>query len=321
MKGTRRLQIIRFSLHACLLFCFTFSFSFAGILHIHPGMNIDLVPGRETTATDEEEERFQRYINSLLASEGNTIDTTGWCTWRINCDRFDYRHHSDTLRIPLVDASKNRFFTYPLKNYVTSPFGPRRQFWHFGTDIKVNYRDTIRCAFDGIVRVVLNDRYGYGKVVVVRHHYGLETLYAHLSTTMVKTNQELKSGEVIGLGGRTGRATGQHLHFELRFCGEPFDPGYLLDYGNYSLKSDTLSLSRSTFEYVGEIRKTLVYTIRKGDNLGRIARNHGTSIRKLCSLNGITPTTILKIGRKLIIRKEETPELTSENKNSADRGS
>lgn len=304
-----------------MLFCLVSSVSFAGIMHIHPGMNIGLAQGRETAAIDIEEDGFQNYINLLLASEGNAIDTTGWCTWRVNCDRFDYRHLYDTLRFPLVDASRNRFFTYPLKNSVTSPFGPRRQFWHFGTDIKANYRDTVRCVFDGIVRVVLNDRHGYGKVVVVRHHYGLETLYAHLSTAMVKNNQKLKSGAVIGLGGRTGRATGYHLHFEMRFCGEPFDPGLLLDYENYSLKSDTFFVSRSTFEYIGELRKSIVYTIQKGDNLGRIARNYGTTISKLCSLNGITPATILKIGRKLIVRKEEAPERMAESRNSADLGS
>ncbi|MBN1576694.1 MAG: peptidoglycan DD-metalloendopeptidase family protein [Chitinispirillaceae bacterium] len=304
-----------------MLSCFIVSSPFAGIVHIHPGMNLEILPDRASSITDLQEQRFQEYINTLLASDGKSIDTTGWCTYRINCARFDYRHLSDTLRIPLVDSSKNRFFTYPLKNFVTSPFGPRRQFWHFGTDIQVKYRDTIRCAFDGIVRVVLNDRYGYGKVVVVRHHFGLETLYAHLSSTMVSNNQEVKSGDVIGRGGRTGRATGSHLHFEIRFCGEPFDPAYLLDVENYSLKSDTLVLSRATFDYIGDIRKTVVYKIRPGDNLGRIARKYGTTVNKLCRLNGITPKTILKIGRRLVVRKEDTPEFFSGNKQAGGKGS
>ncbi len=282
-------------------------------MHIHPSGSIESTPGStDFGVTDSGEQQFQEYIDALLASKG-TIDTTGWCTYRINCDRFDYRHISDTLRIPLVDTSQNRLFTYPLQNYVTSPFGERRSYWHFGTDIKVIYRDTIRCAFDGIVRIVQNDRYGYGKVVVVRHPYGLETLYAHLSSTMVKNNQELKSGDVIGLGGRTGRATGSHLHFEMRFCGEPFDPGYLLDYENYSLKTTTLLITRSTFEYVTELRKTVFHTIQPGDNLGRIAHNYGTTISRLCRLNGISPKTLLKIGRKLVVRKDEMQELSGKD--------
>ena len=254
------------------------------------------------------------------AVEGKEIDTTGWCTYRINCARFNLSYLCDTLSIPLIDTALHRTFTYPLKTPVTSPFGPRRSFWHFGTDFQVYYRDTIRAAFDGIVRVVTNDRYGYGNVVVIRHHYGLETLYGHLTKAMVKNRQAVKSGDVIGLGGRTGRATGRHLHFEIRFCGEAFDPATILDYENYSLKSPVLSLTRAHFGYADDLRKRVVHTIRKGDNLGRIARTYGTSIQRLCRLNGITPKTLLKIGRKLIIRKEAPEELTQSPK-SAEQGS
>lgn len=297
----------------------------AGILHIHPGNSSDLTylyGGEDADSPDQGERQFQHDINRffVLANQGASVDTSGWCNWKINCSRFDYRHLNDTIRIPLIDSSKGRFFTYPVKNYVTSSFGPRRQFWHFGTDIKVNYRDTIRCAFDGIVRVVLNDRYGYGKVVVVRHHFGLETLYAHLSVTSVKNNQEIRAGDVVGLGGRTGRATGTHLHFEMRFCGEPFDPAFILDMDNYTLRSDTLSLSRATFDYISDIRKSVVYTIRPGDNLGRIAGSYGTSVSSLCRLNGITPTTILKVGRRLVVRKVESPEIITESDKIRSRG-
>jgi hypothetical protein len=286
--------------------------TYANILHIHPTFMAKEASNNLTiTANDADEVQFQEYLDNLFDTEGKTIDTNGWCTHRINCARFDYRLLTDTLNIPLVDSSQNRFFTYPLKNYVTSPFGPRRQFWHFGTDIKVVYRDTLRCAFDGIVRIVTNDRYGYGKVVVVRHHYGLETLYSHMAATLVKNKQVLKSGDVIGLGGRTGRATGNHLHFEIRFCGEPFDPAHILDYENYTLKNTTFALSRSTFEYISDIRKTMIHTVRSGDNLGRIARHYGTTINKICRLNGITSKTMLRIGRKIIVRKNESAELIS----------
>ncbi len=290
------------------------SFSFPGIMHVHPGQTI--LPEAEKPShllTDPEEQMFQDYVDALFnsASKGVSVDTTGWCTHRINCDRFDFRFMYDTLSIPLVDSSLRRYFTYPLGNAVTSPFGERRSFWHFGTDIQVNYRDTIRATFDGIVRIVTNDRYGYGNVVVVRHHYGLETLYGHLSKSIVKRNQEIRSGEVIGLGGKTGRATGRHLHFEIRFCGEPFDPGRVLDLENHRLRADTLKLTRSDFEYITDLRKTVFHTIRKGDNLGRIARNYGTTIGKLCRLNGISPSSILRIGRKLMIRKENPSEFSS----------
>lgn len=291
----------------------------AGMLHLHP--NISILNESETgisAGNDSDEVQFQQYLDGLFDPAGKIIDTNNWCTHRINCARFDYQLITDTFNIPLVDHSLNRHFTYPLKNYVTSSFGPRRGFWHFGTDIKVIYRDTIQCAFDGIVRIVTNDRYGYGKVVVVRHHYGLETLYSHLAVTLVKNNQILKSGDIIGLGGRTGRATGNHLHFEIRFCGEPFDPGHLLDYETFSLKSDTLAVSRATFEYISDLRKTVFHTIRSGDNLGRIARNYGTTINRICRLNDITSKTVLRIGRRIIVRKEEPAELISTSSGTPD---
>jgi len=291
----------------------------ASMLHIHPTFTPDTTSLMLTSdKSDSEEKHFQEYLNGLFDIRGRTIDTSGWCTYRINSDRFDYRQLTDSVKIPLVDAKNSRFFTYPLKTNVTSPFGPRRSYWHFGTDFKVFYRDTIRCAFDGIVRIVTNDRYGYGKVAVVRHHYGLETLYSHMAVTLVKNNQVLKSGDVIGLGGRTGRATGNHLHFEIRFCGEPFDPASLFDFDNFCLKSDTLVVSHRTFEHVADLRKTVFHRIAQGDNLGRIAKNYGTSISTLCRLNGITRSTTLRIGRRLIVRMDTTPEQVSKTSQPSD---
>ena len=292
------------------------------MLHTHPGINVEPHNELSLISNDPEEQEFQEYINAVFttAAKGKPVDTIGWCTYRINCARFNLSYLYDTLSIPLIDTALHRTFTFPLSTPVTSPFGPRHGFWHFGTDFQVYYRDTIRATFDGIVRVVTNDRYGYGNVVVIRHHYGLETLYGHLTKSLVKTNGEVKSGDPIGLGGRTGRATGRHLHFEIRFCGEPFDPATILDYDNYCLKSPVLSLTRAQFGYAEDLRATVMHTIRKGDNLGRIARSYRTSIKRLCNLNGITPKTLLKIGRKLIIRKE-VPQEFSESGDSQKKGS
>jgi hypothetical protein len=113
----------------------------------------------------------------------------------------------------------------------------------------------------------------------------------------------VKAGDVIGFGGRTGRSTGPHLHFEMRYCGEPFDPAAIIDFENFVLKSDTLKLCRADFEYLAAARSTISYRIRSGDCLGKIARRYGTTVRKLCALNGIRPTTLLRVGRKLVVRK------------------
>jgi murein DD-endopeptidase MepM/ murein hydrolase activator NlpD len=250
------------------------------------------------------ESEFQDEIERLYSSDSIYIDTTNWCTDKINAWRFDYKSMSDTVKILLSDTTLKRRYVHPFNGFVTSPFGPRGYFWHFGTDIKLQRGDTVRCAFDGIVRVIQNDRYGYGRAVVVRHFDGLETIYGHLSRTDLTPNTRIRAGEIIGLGGNTGRSTGSHLHFEIRYGGEPIDPGYIIDFDTYTLKCDTLTLSRDNFEYLTEVRKTVYHKIRQGETLSHIARRYGTTVRKLCSLNGITGKTILRVGRKIIVRKD-----------------
>ena len=70
----------------------------------------------------------------------------------------------------------------------------------------------------------------FGNVVIVRHYNGFETLYAHLSTFKVKEGQIIDAGELVGLGGSTGNASGSHLHMEVRFRGEPIDPEHIIDF-------------------------------------------------------------------------------------------
>jgi len=233
------------------------------------------------------------------------IDTSfAWDNKKINSGRFDYRElgADDVINIPLVDTFLEKFYVHPVINQVTSRFGRRGNQWHYGTDVRLRTGDPVKSALDGIVRVIQFDRYGYGNVVVVRHHNGIETLYGHLSKVMVKSNQSVKAGETLGLGGSTGRSTGAHLHFEIRYYGEPFNPEYIIDFDNYVLKSGTLVLTRDNFEYLTELRKTVYYTVRNGDNLSSIAKRYGTTVNNLCRLNGITPRTILRIGRRLVVR-------------------
>jgi murein DD-endopeptidase MepM/ murein hydrolase activator NlpD len=264
----------------------------------------------------DEDEEYSQDFNSLFDDfeDGNFmyIDTSfSWDNKKINSGRFDYRTlaSSDEIKIPLVTSSLEKKYTHPFANYVTSRFGMRGNRWHYGTDVKLKTGDPVKCAFDGIVRVIQYDRYGYGHVVVVRHHNGLETLYGHLSKVTVKVNDPIKAGDQVGVGGNTGRSTGSHLHFEIRYYGEPFNPEYIIDFDNYSLRNDTLVLTRNNFEYLTELRKTVYYTVRRGDTLSGIAKRHGTTVSRLCSLNGIKSTTTLRIGRSLIVRSGNEEEL------------
>ena len=121
-------------------------------------------------------------------------------------------------------------FCFPLPGARTlSHFGPRRGRKHTGIDIKTFANDTIRSAFDGIVRIS-GKAQGYGNVIVIRHYNGLETVYGHNSRHLVKAGEKVKAGQPISLEGRTGRASTDHLHFETRINGQPFDPRMIIDF-------------------------------------------------------------------------------------------
>ncbi|MDR3127331.1 MAG: M23 family metallopeptidase [Tannerellaceae bacterium] len=129
-----------------------------------------------------------------------------------------------------IDCSS---FVLPIDSAsISSHFGLRRRRMHRGVDLRLATGDTVRVAFDGKVRIRGFERRGYGHYLVVRHPNGLETLYAHLSKVLVEENDIIRAGTPIALGGRTGRATGSHLHFETRFMGQALDPEELIDFRN-----------------------------------------------------------------------------------------
>ena len=157
----------------------------------------------------------------------------------INC-------HSKTEIIPNSYKIDLREFSMPTKtNLVTSNFGYRPKFKrkHYGVDIKANLGDTIYATFSGKVRVVKNAS-GYGRVIVIRHYNGLETVYGHLSKQIVKINDIVKTGQPIGLAGNTGRSTGTHLHFETRFCGVPINPLEIFSFKNKDVTNDFYSWNK-----------------------------------------------------------------------------
>lgn len=133
-------------------------------------------------------------------------------------------------------------WAYPLPgSHVISPYGGRRH--HGGVDVKTCPNDKILAAFDGVV-TLSGPHYGYGNCVKIRHAYGFETLYSHQSRNLVKVGQKVKAGQVIGLTGRTGRATTAHLHFEVHFKGRRHNPNILFNHAAKCLQKVTLVLSK-----------------------------------------------------------------------------
>ena len=212
----------------------------------------------------------------------------------------------DEVNLRLIKDSSE--FCFPMKNIRTSPYGWRASFGraHRGVDILLRTGDPVRACFPGVVRIA-RTMGGYGNVVVLRHENGLETVYGHMSKILVKPRQIVKAGDVLGLGGSTGNSTGPHLHFEVRFQYEPFDPEWLLDFNNYTLRTRRLHLDKTYFGIsipkgnkppVFKADKSIIkerpmrtkpkevyHTAKRGESLDLIAMQHSTTAEELRRLN------------------------------------
>ena len=113
---------------------------------------------------------------------------------------------------------------WPLVGPINSPFGPRWGKFHAGIDIGSPHYQEIVAALDGEVIYADATKGGLGKAVVLQHGNGLRTVYAHLSIIIAHEGDTIRQGQAIGGVGDTGRATGPHLHFEVRKNGAALNP-------------------------------------------------------------------------------------------------
>lgn len=250
----------------------------------------------------------------------------------VNVDPFKLKWDDlpDKANIWLVDSTYHYHYPGRPDIQVSSRFGKRHGRWHRGIDIRMNKGEDVYATFDGKVRM---SKYmsGYGYVVVLRHENGLETFYGHLSKMLVKQDDWVEAGQKVGLAGATGRASGPHLHYELRYNGYAIDPEWMINFENGDLRHRVLVVKKKQLspdarfvsesdedeELIAEadekdrleaerIKKEMAeakyYTVKSGDTLSRIAQKNGTTVNAICKLNGITTKTILKIGRKLRVK-------------------
>lgn len=231
-------------------------------------------------------------------------------------------------------------FHAPAVGNVLSRYGTRGGRRHQGVDLPLAQGEPIYAVFDGKVRYARWNNGGYGNLVIIRHENGLETWYAHMVRCNVKENDYVTAGTVIGFCGSTGRSNGSHLHFEVRYCDQAFDPEYIIDFSTGELRSQTFVLDKSflspysrasenfadnnyeqsltvqtdgtvagntasvqtTIQADDDATDPLYHTIRKGEYLGKIARQYGTTVKRLCQLNNISDKDIIRAGQKLRVR-------------------
>lgn len=101
--------------------------------------------------------------------------------------------------------------------------------FHKGIDIALPYGSDIRCTASGTV-IFAGEKGGYGKCVIVSHHNGLATLYAHLSQILTEVNDQVKVNQIIAKSGNSGRSTGPHLHYEILRNNTPVNPKLFLNF-------------------------------------------------------------------------------------------
>ena len=250
----------------------------------------------------------------------NYIQTWDNNTCYTSARKNDLSRLKDTLWLCVLEDVHSEFRS-PVDGIVTSRYGYRSGKHHSGIDLDLETGDTVRSCWSGKVRYAKFNDGGFGNLVIVRHYNGLETFYAHLSKLLVVPDQDVKAGDIIGLGGNTGHSFGSHLHFEMRFYDAAMNPEEVIDFEKRVCKDDNLFIHKGLFRPGAKPTDTLdegespvevvkvvqtaqkkYHKVKSGDTLSNIASRNNTSISKICQLNGIRPTTTLQIGRSLRVK-------------------
>ena len=223
---------------------------------VPPQLNLEALPCRpmDTLPTEDPETQIILFSNNtwsyyrptLVVRDSLPVYTRHWDTSQVFAYKsIAYEDLPQVTELNLVQELAD--FHAPIIGDIFSKYGPRGRRNHNGVDIPLKIGEPIYATFDGKVRYAKYNTGGFGNLVIVRHENGLETWYAHLSRINVAVNDYVKSGQVIGFGGSTGRSRGPHLHFEMRYCDQTFDPEFIIDFQSGQLRYQTFALEKKFF--------------------------------------------------------------------------
>lgn len=304
-------------------------FSLLHTASANAGVNTIIVTNPHPDPTDTVPDNFSKealitYSDTLAAElAGVESDIYGeFDTENIHYTKFKIESLKDSVKKIALNEKSGHGYVPPVTGKVNCSFGRCRRYFHYGMDLHLATGDPVSAAFDGKVRIAKRSK-TYGNVVVIRHSNGLETYYAHLSKLNVTVGEEVAAGQVIGLGGNTGWSHGSHLHFEVRYLGQPINPTEIISFEEHKLTTDTLLLSKNTFSYAakanyaykgkgknykstavvngGKLLPGKIYVVKQGDSLYNIARRYGTTVPLLCQKNGLKTNSVLHLGQKIKI--------------------
>lgn len=217
----------------------------------------------------------------------------------------EYQSLQDSLK-ELDKGYLAKFLIPGNDGYIISRFGPRSGRMHYGTDIRMAKGDTIVASQSGVVTRA-GWGTGWGYIIILQHENNIQTYYAHTSKFLKKKGEWVEKGEPIALAGSTGRARGNHLHFEIRENGLAFDPELVFDFKKEEIREDAYEVETLTAlhkilkpkGYSTNIAIPEFYKVRSGDSLWRISRKFKTSMKEICRLNSISENSILRVGQPL----------------------
>ena len=286
--------------------------------------------------SDEIELTGNEFIQETYQIPGYSLYDQYWDTENICSRPLNIPFGGNSLRIILVQSNNNPFF-FPcaLNSSVTTRYGMIKNEFHPGVDLAVKSGSPVRNCFDGVVRMA--KIYGdYGRVVVVRHYNGLETVYSNLSKIWVKPGQILQAGDIIGATGKSKRTGAEQLHFETRFMNACFDPSMIIDFNYMELKDNTLVLNETDMEISekpneegGQKQETVTggtnvpkneqskvpqerevlnesqaeyHIVKAGETMYRISQQYHISLAKLLQMNNMKETDVIDIGQKIRVK-------------------
>lgn len=257
---------------------------------------------------NEQEIELISYYNSILASKDANLTIVKYgslpaTNFYEDFDESTVFHITPDAEFPesqiiKIESDSLGVYHHPKIGPVNSKFGWRDGRMHKGIDINLHKGDPVVAAFDGMVRIA-HLKGAYGNVVIIRHYNGLETVYAHLSKIKVKPGQIVLAGQLIGLGGNTGRSSGPHLHFEVRFKGQALNPASIISFIENKTYNDSIVIKKSRYGICAYPSNATLHTIERGDTWYEVAKRYGLSMKELCVLNNTDKRYYLKIGQKL----------------------
>jgi len=229
-----------------------------------------------------------------------------WDTVHIRSTSIVIPFYQNSLKIRLVENNNNPF-AFPCSGSLILDYGLLKKEFHSGIDFLETDGSPIVSCFDGVVRLARYYR-DYGKVVVIRHYNGLETVYAHLKEISVVPGQIVKAGDLIGNAGNTGNAIDPTLHFEIRLFNELINPNKVIDFVNRKLMENLIELTLTDFNITPLIASDSIqlnpvkvyeplpekskeapqfHIVKSGDTLNKIARLYNTTTDALIKLNNL----------------------------------